>query len=311
MPDARLSDDKTRALLACCRPDGGDEGDKLLRTALQRVEADPELRRDFELQADWDNRVAALVDAVPLPAGLAQRAEAHWIGARRRQFSWRQLFRHPAFLAALLAGNFLIAWGAWMVVAHYNGFAGDENVTQLIDYAWPAPPKADSTPRPKPGTTPEPLPQGRGWLAIQGVSSVGIECGKLGDLLMMRYNFDRYRVPPELAGGTALAYRMIEHRGEPAVEVIVRPAVAKNEAAGGDGEPLPGNLYFFCFRPEGRGVSIDPPDRWKFLSGDPKNWSAAVRLLDGSCFVVACEGKRTELRHRLAAAGLPLEHHAK
>ncbi len=302
-------DKEVRAVLACCRPGGENDGDKDLRDALQHAEADPDLKRDFELQSELDNRVVSFIENVELPPGLLTRAEAHWQQARRGQFTWSGLLRHPAFWAALLAVNFLLAWGGWMVVAHMNGFTGDETVAKLIDFAWPAPPARGAAAAKDTSA----LPQGRGWLAIQGPGGVGMECGKLGDLLMLRHNIDRYYVPAELAAYSALAYRVLEHGGQPAVEIMARAQPIGRTAAGDDSAtdaaaaapstaPAPENIYFFSFRAEGRGVVIEPAGKWKFLVSE-KGWAAAVQEHEGACFVAVTRGDgKDDIKRRLAEA---------
>lgn len=305
-------DKEVRAVLACCRPGGENDTDnKELRDALQHIATDPDLKRDFELQSELDNRVVSFIENVELPPGLLARAEGHWQQARRGQFTWSGLLRHPAFWAALLAVNFLLAWGGWMVVAHMNGFTGDETVVKLIDFAWPAPPARGAS-APKETSA---LPQGRGWLAIQGPNGVGMECGKLGDLLMLRHNIERYYVPPELVGYTALAYRVLEHGGQPAVEIMARAQPIGRTVAGDDSAtdptpaaasasptPTPENIYFFSFRAEGRGVVIEPAGKWKFLVSE-KGWTAAVQEHEGVCFVAATRGEGKEaIQRRLAEA---------
>ncbi len=290
--------DKARATLACCRPGGEDDGDREIRAALQLADSDPELKREFELQTELDNRVVGFIDNVALPPGLLARAEGHWQQARRGQFTWAGLLRQPAFWAALLAVNFLFAWAGWTFVAHLSGFTGDDTVVKLIDFAWPAPAGRNSA-ESKENT----VPQGRGWLALQGPSGVGLECGKLGDVLMLRHSIDRYYVPPELAGYTALAYRVLEHGGQPAVEIIAR---AHPVGQGSPDQPASSeNFYFFSFRAEGRGVVIEPAGKWKFLSSD-KGWGAAVQERDGACFAAAIRGGKEEIKQRLLDARVPL-----
>ena len=151
--------DRHRLRLACCRPDAADQGDRRLREALHRMDADSRLRETFALQAEFDAPMAALVQGLPLPAGFDREISlGRQRATRTRGWSWRSLVWQPVALAVALAGLFLAAWVGMAIYEHHTGFAGDDTVRQMIE-----------------GT--------RTGAGADHIEPLNTECGRLGDTL--------------------------------------------------------------------------------------------------------------------------------
>jgi hypothetical protein len=194
---AVLSDDKRRALLACCRPDQDDQGDRRLRDVLDRMKANPALRESFAAQARFDEQMAALVRDLPLPPTFNDEIAAGLRRTAESRFSWRALLREPLPWAVLLACGFLMVYGAYLIYERVTGFPGDETIARLVQTAIADPDNAKLEP-------------------------LDIECGKLGDTLFLKYGIDDYQVPPTLAPLHTVGYRVFDGKDSPITQVQVR-----------------------------------------------------------------------------------------
>ena len=229
--------DKHRIRLACCRPDGADQGDRRLREALQRMAADSKLREAFALQADFDGPMAALVQSLPLPAGFRQEIAAGQRRATRpRGFSWRGLLWQPVALAVGLAVLFLAVWAGMAVYEHSTGFAGDDTVRQMVEYT-------------------------RTGVNAGKLEPLDNECGRLGDTLFLQYGLEDYAVPTLFDRDLATGYRVF----------------AKNEKFVAQVQVKDHDMTFLVFRADQQNVNIQPAGRWKFLQGDDWSAAVQVR----------------------------------
>lgn len=263
--------DKQRTLLACCRPDGDDCGDKKIRAALAHLNGDAALQESFNQQAEFDRPLAALVRAVPLPENFDQEIDAGLNRASTLQFSWRGLFRQPAFWAVLLAFAFLVAWGANAFYQRAIGFPGDENVTRLIEGLM----AADTAPAHGTATRFEP---------------VSIESGKLGDTLFLAHNVEAFHVPAPFATTWTVSYRVVERNDAAITQVNVKER----------------DMTFLIFRAPDLGVNIKPAGRWKFLEGE--GWAAAAQVKDHVCFVAVFPGTKADVQAYIEQGGEPAGH---
>jgi hypothetical protein len=262
---ASLPTDKQRTLLACCRPDADDHGDKKMREALNSLEADSTLKESFNTQAEFDRPLAALVQAVPLPENFDAEISTGLNRASHPQFSWRGLLREPAFWAVLLAFTFLVAWGGDMLYERAVGFPGDETVSKLIEGIAAA--EAAGQHDGGPGTP-----------AATRFEAVSTESGKLGDTLFLKHNVEAFQVPAPFAHTQTISYRVLE----------------KNDTAVTQVKVLDHKMTFLIFPAGEFGVDITPPGRWKFLSGE--GWAAAAQVTDNVCFVAICPGTKEEMQ---------------
>ena len=258
--------DPHRATLACCRPDAQPQGDRRMRQALAHMEADPALRDAFARQAEFDERMAALVRALPLPETFDTEVDAGLrdVAPAATNSKWRKLLRQPALWAVLLAGAFLVAYGANAVWDHMNGFAGDDTVRLLVETALTGP-HSDHT---------EPL---------------NTECSQLGDKLFVQYGLEDYEVPPAFAHDQTVNYRVFAKNDSLVAQVQVR-----------DHDH---DMMFLVFRADQQGVNIHPPGRWKFLDGE--TWAAAVQVRHHIGFVAITPGDGADLKTYLQQSGLP------
>ena len=231
------SSDKQMVLLACCRPDGSDLGDRHLREVLCQVKGDPGLQQAFARQAEFDGRLASLVQGLPLPRSFDAEVQTGVQRAMRPQGgSWRGVFRQPAAWAVLLAFLFLAGWVGQAYYEHTLGFAGDDNVKTMVEYSRKGP-HADRF---------QPL---------------ATECSRLGDTLFLQYGLEDYAVPSPFTHVETTGYRVFA-RNE---HLVAQIKVAERD------------MTFLVFRADQHGVDIDPPNRWKFVDGDGWTAAVAVR----------------------------------
>lgn len=229
--------DKYATLLACCRPDGSDQGDRRLRETIHHAMDDPVLREAFARQAEFDGQLAPLVQAVPLPLSFEAEVQAGVQRAvRPRGGSWGGLFRQPAAWAVLLAFLFLAGWGAEAYHEHSLGFTGDDTVREMIEYSRRGP-HADH---------------------IQPLST---ECDLLGDTLFLQYGLEDYAVPSPFTHAQVAGYRVFAKKEHLVAQIKV------NEQ----------DMTFLVFRADQQGVNIVPPSRWKFLDGTGWTAAVTVR----------------------------------
>ncbi len=229
--------DKHMALLACCRPDGSDRGDRRLREAVQLAIGDPARREAFEQQAEFDERLASLVQGVALPLSFDAEVQA---GVRRATRpgggSWRGVLRQPVAWAVLLSFLFLAGWGAEAYYEHTLAFSGDDAVRDMIEYSRKGP-HADH------------------------VQPLAAECYTLGDTLFLQYGLEDYAVPVPFTHAQATGYRVFAKKEHLVAQVRVSER----------------DMTFLVFRADQHGVSISPSNRWKFLDGTGWTAAVAVR----------------------------------
>ena len=263
------------ALLACCRPGDAEPaaGDPPLANALRGLGADPTLRGNYERQQQFDREWLARLHALAPPADLAERAAARWQRARGSRRTWRGSLGVPVFIAVLLAGLFLLAWGGWTLYERRLRFPGDEALAKVLEGALPSP-SLDASAR-----------------AGRMRSAHGAPCGGLGDELFLATGFDAYAVPDELVNQTAAGYRVLHPPG--------RGPVAQVALRGGAGMTL------FVFRAAELDVHIEPTGQWRPLAGDRDRWAALVQERpDGVAVAVAAPVAAEELRRQLGALGV-------
>lgn len=229
--------DKQTSVLACCRPDGSDHGDRRLREAVQQASVDPALREVFAQQTEFDGRLVSLVQGVPLPASFEAEVQTGVRRATRPEGgSWRGLFRQPAAWAVGLAFLFLAGWVAQAYYEHLQGFAGDDNVRTMIEYSRKGPHSDHFQP-------------------------LVTECKLLGDTLFLQYGLEDYTVPSPFTHVQTTGYRVFSRNEHLVAQIKVDEK----------------DMNFLVFRADQHGVAIDPPNRWKFVDGDGWTAAVAVR----------------------------------
>ena len=242
------------AVLACCRPDGSDQGDRRLREALQLLPGDPAAREAFAFQTEFDGRLAPLVQGLALPLSFDAEVEA---GVRRaarpRGGNWRGIFRQPAAWAVLLAFLYLAWWGGNAYYEHSQGFAGDDTVREMVEYSRKGP-HADHV---------EPL---------------ATECNQLGDTLFLQYGLEDYAVPSPFTHVQTTGYRVFAKHEHLVAQIKVKER----------------DMTFLVFRADQEGVSIFPPNRWKFIDGN--GWTAAVAVRKQIGFAAIYQGEPAAAR---------------
>ena len=253
--------EQDRALLACCRPDAKPQGDRRMRQALAHMASDPALKDAFTRQAEFDDRMAALVRGLPLPETFVTEIDAALHEAApggKGASKWRGLLRQPVFWAVLLAGAVLLGYAGNAVYDHVTGFTGDDTVRLLIETARTGP-HADHL---------EPL---------------ATEASQLGDKLFIQYGLEDYEVPAVFGHAQTESYRVFAKNDSLVAEVVAQ-----------DHEQP---LVFLMFRADQQGVNIHLPGHWKFLRGDA--WSAAVMVRHHVGFAAITPGDGAALRASL------------
>ena len=229
--------DKQLLALACCRPDREDQGDRRLREALQQAQNHPLLSETLARQAEFDERLAPLVQGVPLPLSFEAEVQTGVErSSRPRGGNWRGVLRQPAAWAVLLAFLFLAGWAAQAYYDHRQGFDGDDNVRTMIEYSRKGP-HADHF---------QPL---------------ATECSLLGDTLFLQYGLEDYAVPSPFTHVQTAGYRVFARNEHLVAQIKVQEK----------------DLTFLVFRADHHKVDIFPPNRWKFVDGDGWTAAVAVR----------------------------------
>lgn len=248
------SPDKRLAALACCRPDGSDQGDRRLREALQLLPREPAAQEAFALQTEFDGPLASLVQSVSLPLSFDAEIET---GVRRasrpRGGNWRGVFRQPAAWAVLLAFLYLAWWGGNAYYEHLQGFPGDDTVREMVEYSRKGP-------------------------HSDHIEPLTTECNLLGDTLFLQYGLEDYAVPSPFTHVETSGYRVFAKH-----EHLVAQIKVKEQ-----------DMTFLVFRADQQGVSIFPPNRWKFVDGN--GWTAAVAVRRQIGFAAIYQGNPAAAR---------------
>jgi len=178
MKTQRLSR-RQRTLLNCAPIDEEPIRDRSMRSAVFRARGSNE----FANQQSFDRAMAALVDAIPIPAESAE-----WFSAKdfvsASKWTWRKMARNPAVLAVGIA--VLVIGGVFIFyfVSRLNDFPGSATARKLLTLA-------SST---------------RSVL----LDPINADAGTLGDLFFMKHGLEHYEVPPEFADFRTIGCRVFE-----------------------------------------------------------------------------------------------------
>jgi len=138
---------------------------------------------EFANQQSFDRAMAALVDAIPIPAESAE-----WFSAKdfvsASKWTWRKMARNPAVLAVGIAVLVIAGVFIFYFVSRLNDFPGSATARKLLTLA-------SST---------------RSVL----LDPINADAGTLGDLFFMKHGLEHYEVPPEFADFRTIGCRVFE-----------------------------------------------------------------------------------------------------
>ncbi|PYI83539.1 MAG: hypothetical protein DMF21_06025 [Verrucomicrobia bacterium] len=138
---------------------------------------------EFANQQSFDRAMAALVDAIPIPAESAE-----WFSAKdfvsASKWTWRKMARNPAVLAVGIAVLVIAGVLIFYFVSRLNDFPGSATARKLLTLA-------SST---------------RSVL----LDPINADAGTLGDLFFMKHGLEHYEVPPEFADFRTIGCRVFE-----------------------------------------------------------------------------------------------------
>jgi len=178
MKTQRLSR-RQRTLLNCAPIDEEPIRDRSMRSAVFRARGSTE----FANQQSFDRAMAALVDAIPIPAESAE-----WFSAKdfvsASKWTWRKMARNPAVLAVGIAVLVIAGVFIFYFVSRLNDFPGSATARKLLTLA-------SST---------------RSVL----LDPINADAGTLGDLFFMKHGLEHYEVPPEFADFRTIGCRVFE-----------------------------------------------------------------------------------------------------
>jgi hypothetical protein len=178
MKTQRLSR-RQRILLNCAPIDEEPIRDRSMRSAVFRGRGSNE----FANQQSFDRAMAALVDAIPIPAESAE-----WFSAKdfvsASKWTWRKMARNPAVLAVGIAVLVIAGVFIFYFVSRLNDFPGSATARKLLTLA-------SST---------------RSVL----LDPINADAGTLGDLFFMKHGLEHYEVPPEFADFRTIGCRVFE-----------------------------------------------------------------------------------------------------
>ena len=178
MKTPRLSR-RQRTLLNCAPIDEEPIRDRSMRSAVFRARGSNE----FANQQSFDRAMAALVDAIPIPAESAE-----WFSAKdfvsASKWTWRKMARNPAVLAVGIAVLVIAGVFIFYFVSRLNDFPGSATARKLLTLA-------SST---------------RSVL----LDPINADAGTLGDLFFMKHGLEHYEVPPEFADFRTIGCRVFE-----------------------------------------------------------------------------------------------------
>ena len=178
MKTQRLSR-RQRTLLNCAPIDEEPIRDRSMRSALFRARGSNE----FANKQSFDRAMAALVDAIPIPAESAE-----WFSAKdfvsASKWTWRKMARNPAVLAVGIAVLVIAGVFIFYFVSRLNDFPGSATARKLLTLA-------SST---------------RSVL----LDPINADAGTLGDLFFMKHGLEHYEVPPEFADFRTIGCRVFE-----------------------------------------------------------------------------------------------------
>jgi hypothetical protein len=170
---------RQRTLVQCAPFNDERIAERTMRAAVFRVKKTDA----FAIQRAFDQAVASLVQAIPIPTPVTEwLSKGTFVAAPRR--TWRQIVFNPVVLAIGIALGVIAGIFVFKLMEHLNEFAGEPTAKRLLN-------AASST------------------NAVM-LDPVKTDAGALGDFFFMKHRLPHYDVPPEFADLKTLGCRVFD-----------------------------------------------------------------------------------------------------
>ena len=214
-PMKRWLSRRKRDLIECAPISDAPPSDRAMRSALETARTIPEAAASLTAQQQFDEALAKLVQADPIP-----KEAAEWFvnaalikGAKR---SWKKTARHPAILATALAMLVLAGIAIFFFVERLQEFPGSE-------------------------TAQEDARRSRATRATTQFDPLNTDAINLGDYFFMKFQLEHFDVPMRFADFRARGARVFDDEdGQRVAQVLLaekRDAVFS--LSGGENGPRP------------------------------------------------------------------------
>ncbi len=235
---------------------------KLEQDAREFAQTSPKLTREFLIQVPFDEAAAPALDW-DLPPTVDAKIHEYVDKFSHRKYAKRFTFRDPAMMAVAAAFLVLVALMGWIYLANEGGFAGMNEVKQMVQVGN----SAGVTEYDEMDASAETLDD---WFTMQG--------------------FDGFRVPEEFADNRVVGARLFTYEGER----VAAAAVPIDERRA--------FFYSFEAHPFGVSIQPEGKWSFTTFGAKDGNVLAA-RQVGSKCFVVTFEGTKPEMEGILRAKG--------
>jgi hypothetical protein len=254
-----VNTETAQMLLRCHRP--GRNADGNIEKAVRVVEEDPELKKTFDEQVEFDTQIIDVIHFIKPPENLRQKLSDLGLKPRADGARLRRQVINPAVLTALLGVVVIAGIIVFFVIDRMEKFPGRELVENMLGAA--------------------------GRMNPKELDPVSNTTGQLGDWFYMR-GYDGYEAPPELAALPVVASRVFRVDGQ----TVAQSAIGNGDTAN------PGvRCLLFQFHASEFGVQLPAEQDWKVLTRD--EWVGAIRQHGDHCFLVAFRGTKTDMQEFL------------
>jgi hypothetical protein len=138
---------------------------------------------EFSHQRAFDQAVASLVEAIPIPTSVTEwLSKGTFVAPRRR--TWRQVVMNPVVLAIGIAVGVIAGIFVFKLIERLNQFPGQPTAQRLLTVASSTKPVI--------------------------LDPVKTDAGALGDFFFMKHRLAHYDVPPEFADFQTLGCRVYD-----------------------------------------------------------------------------------------------------
>lgn len=170
---------RQRILMQCAPFNDERIHDRTMRAAVFRVRKSDE----FANQRGFDQAVAALAQAIPIPAEVTEwLSKATFVAAPKR--TWKRTLQNPVVLAISIAVGVIAGISVFKLVERMHAFPGETTARRLLTVASSS-------------------------HAVM-LDPVKTDAGALGDLFFMKHRLAHYDVPPEFADFRTLGCRVFD-----------------------------------------------------------------------------------------------------
>lgn len=171
---------RRQRMLVQCAPFNDERiDDRAMRAAVFKVKKTEE----FTHQRAFDQAVASLVQAIPVPTSVTEWLSKGTFVAQPRR-TWRQILMNPVVLAIGIAVGVIAGISVFKLIERLNEFPGEPTAKRLLNVASSTKPVM--------------------------LDPVKTDAGALGDFFFMKHRLPHYDVPPEFADLQTLGCRVYD-----------------------------------------------------------------------------------------------------